>query len=235
MSILRFFLFLLLPAFSTTAYTQPENGNATAGIPSDELDADSLKIFRPFIRVGVDISAIGRNFIEPEVSQYEFVMDAEFMYNWFAVIEGGFASTAVSGEAYSYTSEGIFARAGVDFNLMRRPLLSNNDLFLVGLRYGYSYTQHQAPEYFITNPYWGDYNGSVEESIFQLHFIEFSGGVRTEVFRNFFLGWNIKTRVRLAETGNSLINPYYIAGYGHGKRRAPVMAHFYALYKINFH
>jgi hypothetical protein len=234
MSILRYFLFLLLPAFSTPVYVLSQNGNAASGIPNDAFDADSVRIFRPFIRLGVDISSVGRNFFEPEVSQYEFVLDAEFRYNWFAVMEGGFSSAAASGETYSYSSQGMFARLGVDYNLMRRPLLSSNDLFLVGLRYGYSITQHQAPYYSITNPYWGDFNGSVQESNFGLHFLEFSGGVRTEVFRNFFLGWNIKTRVRLAETGNSLINPYFIAGYGHGKRRAPVMAHFYMLYRINF-
>jgi hypothetical protein len=234
MSILRYFLLLLLLAVSTHIWGQTQNGAATPAANQDEFYSDSIKVFRHFIRVGIDVSAISRNFLEPEVGQYEFVIDGEFKYNWFAVLEGGFANAAATKEAYSYSSEGMFIKAGVDYNLLKRPLVTNNDLFLVGLRYGFSSTQHQAPEYSITNPYWGDYSGVVEESVFNLHFIEFSGGVRTEVFRNFFLGWNIKTKVRLAKTGDSLINPYFIAGYGHGKRRAPVTAHFYVLYRMNF-
>jgi hypothetical protein len=100
------------------------------------------------------------------------------------------------------------------------------------LRYAYASLHHEAPEYSLQNPYWGSHTGSVNKSDFNLHWLEFSGSVRTEVFRNFFMGWSLKSRIRLAETKNAALNPYYIGGFGHGRRRAPAMMHFFMYYRI---
>lgn len=188
----------------------------------------------PFIRLGFDISAIARQIAEPEVRQFEFSADTELFFNWFPIVEGGVMFVNADREDFSYNASGYFAKAGIDFNLLGRPDKTQNDLVVFGLRYGFSSLTHEAPFFSVTNPYWGDSSGSIAQDNFNLHFIEFAGGVRTEVFPNFFMGWTLKTRVRLTETKNADLQPYYIAGYGQGNRRAPVMIHYSLYYRFNY-
>lgn len=188
----------------------------------------------PFIRIGFDVSAIARQLVEPEVRQFEFSVDSELLFNWFPVLEGGFLFVNADRENFGYNARGFFTRIGADFNLLGRPDKSFNDLVLVGLRYAYSNLVHEAPFFTVSNPYWGSSSGSIPEGTFHLHWVEFTAGVRTEVFSNFFMGWTLKTRVKLSETKNAMLQPYYIGGYGQGNRRAPVMIHYSLYYRFNY-
>jgi hypothetical protein len=239
MSISRYFLFFfLLLAVNSIALLQaqdPVNEFEDLDPPDPALRAiDTLppRVVKPFIRFGIDLSALARSYFEPEVRQYEASVDTEFRPNWFATIEGGTATVNSQREGFSYSSSGFFARIGADFNLLGLNYPQHDDLILVGLRYAYSSLQHEAPEYFIQNPYWGSHTGSVNKSNYNLHWLEFSGSVRTEVFRNFFMGWSLRSRIRLAESGNAILNPYYVPGFGHGRRRAPAMMHFSVYYRF---
>jgi len=187
----------------------------------------------PFIRMGFDVSALARQFAEKEVQQYEFSFDSEIWYNWFPIIETGFMNVKAQREGFNYSANGFFTRLGADYNLLKRPDARQNDQVLIGARYAYSLTRHEAPFYFIPDAYWGDYTGVLSKSNYNLHWLEFHGGVRTEIFRNLFLGWSIKARVRLFGTSNPELNPYFIPGFGHGKRRNPAMIQYYVLYKFN--
>jgi hypothetical protein len=186
----------------------------------------------PFIRLGFDVSALGRQLAEKEVRQFEFSLDTEMWYNWFTIIEGGFMNVAAEREGFSYSANGFFTRVGADYNLLKRPDTKQNDQVLIGVRYAYSLTRHEAPFYFIPDAYWGDYDGVLNKSNYNVHWLEFNGGVRTEVFKNLFLGWSIKARVRLYSSRDPELNPYYIPGFGHGKRRNPAMIHYSILYKF---
>ncbi len=235
MNILKYIpgILMMMMIYSLSALSQPppaeENQEEEA-----ESNRDTLPSFQPhpFIRVGFDVSSIGRIITEPEVRQFEFSADTEFKYNWFAVLEGGLANVEAEREEFHYQASGYFGRLGVDYNLLKRNQPSQNDLILVGLRYGFSTLNHETPFYQISNAYWENTHGSIDKGNFNLHWIELSGGVKTEVFSNFFLGWYLKTRIRIAETRDPELNPYYIAGYGRGTRTAPVMVHFNILYRF---
>lgn len=186
----------------------------------------------PFIRLGFDVSAIGRSIYEPEVRQLEFSLDSELLRNWFINLEAGMMQTRSEQETFSYSSDGYFIRTGVDLNLLGRPDAKQNDLVLIGLRYGYSFLQHEAPYFFIENPYWGSHSGSIEKTPYHIHWMELTGGVRTEVFQNLFLGWMLRVKVPLSRTTDPEIEPYYISGFGHGKRSSPATVHFSAYYRF---
>lgn len=244
MSILRFFpgllkmmikiiillKILVLISFGISAQTPNQQNNQE----QTEVPRDTLPDFKPdrFIRLGLDVSALARQIVEPEVRQFEFSADSEVIFNWFAVAEGGFMLVNADREDFQYSASGYFGRLGFDYNLLGRNHPKQNDLVVLGLRYGFSAVKHEAPFYFISNPYWGDYSGSLVESNYYQHWIEFSGGVKTEVFNNLFLGWNLKTRVRLSQTKEPDLKPYYIGGYGRGTRTAPIMIHFSVMYRL---
>ncbi len=236
MSILRFspglLMMIMMVTNSLSALSQTSNQQNNR--EETELARDTLPGFKPdrFIRLGFDVSALARQIAEPEVQQFEFSADSEVVFNWFAVADGGFMRVNGDRDDFQYSASGFFGRLGFDYNLLRRIHPAQNDLVLLGMRYGFSRLSHEAPFYNISNPYWGDYTGSLEEGNFYLHWIEFSGGVKTEVFSNFFLGWYLKTRIRITETKEPDLNPYYIGGYGRGVRTAPIMVHFSVMYRL---
>ncbi len=229
MSTSKYFQLLILLVISFGPYTL----NAQDTIP-EELPEDSLEVITPerFLRLGVDLSAIGRQLIEPEVRQYELSLDREIYLNWFAVLEGGYMQVASNRSQFDYNATGFFLRAGADFNLLGRTIAIPNDLVVLGVRYAIGSLTHQSPAFFINNTYWGNYTGSVEKNSYTLHWLELSAGIKTEIMSNLYIGWNLKTRVRLGETRDPVLEPYYIGGFGHGKRKAPVMIHFSLYYAL---
>ncbi len=202
----------------------------------NEAVSDTLAKPTPdsFVRIGFDLSAVARQFFEPEVRQFEFSLDSEVYYNWFAIFEGGFANVRATERPFDYNAQTYFGRIGADYNLLPRTGTDKNNSLSLGIRYAYGLSTHEASNFLIRNDYWGDSDGNLERTNFHLHWIEFSGGLKTEIFQNFYLGWMIKTRVRIFESRNPELTPYYLGGYGHEKRRAPVMIHYYILYKLNF-
>ncbi len=224
MSILRCILIWLMMSLSLWVRAdEPANAN------NDTIELP----LKPFIRIGFDVSSVARQFIEPEVRQFEFTVDSEVKKNWFATLEGGFMNVLSDKASFEYKANGYFARAGMDYNLLGyADPVSQNDLVLLGVRYGYSYLQQEAPFFIIENPFWGEHQSSMESNSYHLHWIELSGGLKTELFRNFFLGWTLKTRIRLSDSSNPLMDPYYIAGFGHGKRSTPVMAQYFIFYRF---
>lgn len=222
MNISRFFPLLLSLLLSLGSFANSNNDT----IPSTEG-------VQPFVRFGIDLSSFARGLIEPEVKQYEFALDSEVFPNWFINLEGGWMNVSTITSNFDYKASGFFFRVGPDFNLLKRPSPRQQDLVTFGMRYAYSFQQHEAPYFLSENPYWGDYEGSVGQSSFNAHWIEFAGGVKAEVFQNFFLSWSLRTRVKLYTTRNSELDPYYLPGYGQGKRRAPVMVHYSLLYRFS--
>ncbi len=223
MNILKYFLLLMTVIFSYAAFAQNEHSTDTV-----KHDFE----ITPFIRLGIDVSAIGRSFYEPEVRQIEFSVDSELIRNFFFNLEGGVLRVNSEQETFSYKSSGYFVRAGTDFNLLGRPDPGQKDLVLFGLRYAYAYLNHESPFFDLENPYWGSYSGSIDPSGYHAHWFELTGGVRTEVFKNLFVGWTLRTKVPLYKTAEPEIEPYYIAGLGYGKLKTPVMVHFSLFYRF---
>ncbi len=186
----------------------------------------------PFVRLGVDVSSIARSLVEPEVQQFELSIDSELIRNWFFTLEGGISRVNSQQEDFTYNSQGYFFKAGADYNLLGRPHALQNDLVILGLRYAYGGLSHEAPEFFIANPYWGDTTDELAPGNYHQQWIEFVGGVKTELFKNLFLSWTLRTRVRLNDWGNTELEPYYIGGFGHGRRKAPLVVQYSVLYRF---
>lgn len=224
MSILNYFpiILLLFASFFPEASQAQKN-------PSP----DTLKV-KPFIRIGLDLSPALRYALENEVRELEIALDTEVKRNWFATAEMGIMQVEANKPDFQYQAQGYFGRIGLDFNLLRRPDERQNDLVLLGFRYAYIFLDHQSDRYIAPSPYWGEHLGSVQSHSFQAHWIELTAGVKTEVFRNFFLGWSLRSRIKLSETSDPAMQPYYIGGYGKGNRKAPVMVHYSVLYRIGF-
>ncbi len=192
-------------------------------------------VFRPSARIGVDFSGVPRNLIEPETRTGEVSVDYEWRKNWFAAIEAGGASIEVDQPTHDYQSSGYFFRIGVDFNILGQHGPDHLDLVLLSARYGYGTLDHYASRAIITDPYWGDYETAFPEETFNAHWLEVGGGVKTQIWRNFFLGWSLRTRLLVSQTSDPAMDPYFISGFGKNRDgNFSVMIHYSLYYRFGF-
>jgi hypothetical protein len=166
------------------------------------------------LSVGVDLSPFIVTAFEPERQGFAFSGRMLFNENWFAIAELGFDRIQFEKDPYDYESNGSFLRLGLDYDFFKVEELGNNDNVFGGIRYGYAVQEHSSPRFIIQDGYWGDYMGRFNPSTVQSHWLEFVFGLRTEVLKNFYMGWSVRMRKVMLVNANSTLEPYVIPGYG---------------------
>jgi len=199
---------------------------------SHRLPASSEPRHSPSLRLGVDISGIGRQLISPESLTAEFSADLEWKKNFFAALEGGWMDVDISRETHSYLASAYFVRAGADFNLLERTPETLHDVVLISLRYGYSNMQHQAPRVVVPDPYWGNYQTSVGKEPYHAHWLEAGLGLKTRVWHQFFMGWSLRGRLLISHTRDPEMEPYLIGGFGQAGSNTSLMLHYHLYYRF---
>ncbi len=131
------------------------------------------------------------------------------------VLGAGYLNYKFSQYNYTYSNRGIFFRAGPDFNL-RKPEVSSDKYWAgIGIRYGVSFFNSETPFFKETN-YWGTTSSSIPPVTSTAHFLEVTPGLRSEVFKNFSMGWSVSVRMLLHIGGGEDVRPIYFPGFGKG-------------------
>jgi hypothetical protein len=98
-----------------------------------------------------------------------------------------------------------------------------------GLRYGISHFSSEVP-IFAQDTYYGPIKSSIAPRTDWVHFIEFSPGVRAEVFKNFSIGWTVSLKMLLYSTTSKDLRPIYVPGFGNsGKLISTGMSYFISI------
>ncbi len=190
--------------------------------------------YRYSVRFGAEVSYPARMIFEPETQQYEASLDFEFSKNWFGAIEAGMIRVDIRREDFDYYSDGWFFRSGVDFNVLGREMLKNNDIVYFGIRYGYGKQVQGADDVVVSDGYWGTFTTSVEKTDFDVHWAELAGGVKTELFANIFIGWSVRLRLIVSGADLSPMQPYRIGGFGMGAKKTAFDFNYSIFYRIPF-
>lgn len=198
------------------------------------LQAANDTLFASSVRIGMDVSGFARQFVEPETIFREVSLDVEWKHNYFAVLEAGLLDIDVEKETHRYQADGYYIRIGADFNILWRSPEAPNDLVLLAVRYGFSTLSHEAPFIVIPDAYWGDYQTSVETENYRAHWIEAGIGLKTELWHNIFIGWNLRGRLLLHNTREPEMEPYFIGGFGKAGGNTSLMLHYHIYYRIPF-
>lgn len=147
--------------------------------------------------------------------------------------DGGYSSFAYDNYNYSYGNKGIYLRAGADYNLLN-PILAAGRYFAgLSLRYGLSMYNHNSSVIGYDN-YWGSYETSADNSFHAAHFLEFSPGVRAELFKNFFIGWSVNTRILLWSGAGDHLRAIDIPGFGNGSKAFSSGFNYYISFRIPY-
>ncbi len=175
---------------------------------------DTLRTFGP--RIGLDISRFVYLFLDPAETAAEATLDAEVYRNLYPVLEVGYSSLDEKEGDFDYSMNGGYFRVGADYNVLKPKERSVHHTLTVGLRYGLAQFKHRAEHVTIPSDYWGDYLLESHENSLTGHWLELVGGVKAEIFNNFFLGWSLRYKILLNPEIDPLFTPLIVPGYGKG-------------------
>ena len=221
-----FLLFLLLPF--TSAFAQ-QKADTSAVKKKKEPEHYGHQL-----RFGFDVSKPIVNAVQNTRLSYEAEADYYLRNGIYAVAEGGFGSASYDYPDLSYKSTNSFFRIGIDRTLISRLGASDWDAAFVGLRYGVGFINRGEAAYTIVDSVWGNFSAATPAKMFTAHWAEITGGVRVELLKGFFAGWNVTGRFLLNSRSFNELSPVFIAGYGRGDKTTVFDFNFYLCYALRW-
>ena len=170
------------------------------------------------IRVGFDLSKLGRTFFDSYYNGFEISGDYRIGKSLYIAGELGFENKETDTYYLNSKASGSYFKAGVDFNLYNNWVGMEN-LIISGFRIGVSSFSQDRQEYKIYDAYnqtWGEVQNqeNLEFSGLASTWIELLFGVKTEIINNLFLSFNVQLKVRLTETNPNNFENIFIPGFG---------------------
>ncbi|MFW5753566.1 MAG: DUF6048 family protein [Marinilabiliaceae bacterium] len=177
--------------------------------------------------VGFNLEGPVGKFFDSDKSAFSAVTHINLSPHWFFRGEAGFENLRFSSanradRNYAYESNGSFLKAGILYDFFDVEEAGNRDNIFVGLHYGFALQEHGSRRFVIQNGYWDDFQGSVSNYVMNTHWAEFSVGPRTELLKNFYMGWTVNLRMDLWRENKEVLVPYSVPGFGRGDNNVNV-------------
>jgi hypothetical protein len=148
----------------------------------------------------------------------EFSADMELWPNWFPNFETGYEVMKLETDYINYIGKGSYSRIGIDYNLLEAKDKNEKSTFFVGLRYGFTLANQQVDLY-RTDSYWGSTTGNFDNQRYFAHWGEILIGIKGEIFRNLYMGWTIRGKVKMNHADLGMPPVYFIPGYGKADKK----------------
>lgn len=191
---------------------------------------DTLRTYGP--RVGFDLAKVAWLFLDPPQRGLELSLDAEVAENIYPVFELGYNSGNITYESYDYSSQGVYARLGADYNLLPLKDRSTHHSISIGFRYALALFEHEATEILITNDLWGDLPAQSYASSPTAHWGELVLGMKAELFPNLFLGWSLRYKILFNRNLDPVMRPDLLPGFGSAMKDSSFGFTYSIFYKI---
>ncbi|HLN20057.1 MAG TPA: DUF6048 family protein [Bacteroidales bacterium] len=185
------------------------------------------------LRFGPEVSGIAVYLAEKKTMSLEGYASYDLSENRAVFLSAGYADYPYSQYNYEYKANGIFARTGLDFNLLKPPKSKGIYYAGIGLHYGISRFNSEVSS-FTTENYWGPVTSALPDKSGWAHFFEVTPGVRAEIFKNFSIGWIINVRLMLSSGSEKDLRPLYIPGFGNGSKRLNTAISYYISWNIPY-
>ncbi len=184
------------------------------------------------VRFGLDLLPFAGYLQTPQQKGYEITLDAEVKDGWFITAGGGSLTYDKNEVDYDYSMNGYYARIGLDHNILPRLPQENGTIFW-GFRVATGSFTQQPDRITIRDGYWGDYGTSLSAQQVHPFWAELTVGIRAEVLKNLFLGWNVRGHF-LLRLPKDILTPYIIPGYGNSQKNFPIGFNYMISYKIPY-
>ena len=172
------------------------------------------------LMVGVDVSGLASKAFGSDAFSSEISIHANLKNRFFPVVEIGYGKTDTTGEETNihYQTSAPFFRVDMDYNVFyKKPHLPG--YFTVGLRYGFSSFTYDMQSPDLVDPNWGHTSIPVTYNDVKSNagWLELVLGMKTQVYKDFYMGFTVRYRARQSMKKHENTEPYYIPGYGRGK------------------
>jgi hypothetical protein len=184
------------------------------------------------LRLGVDITKPLAAVLLKDRMGIEVTADYYLRKELYLVAEGGGGNIRYHYPDLSYSASNSFLRIGIDKSMLPRVAPDDWDMVFIGARYGIALVQLSDADYITKDPFWGATSGAIPSRNFTGHWFEVTGGMRVEMIKGFFIGWNVRGRFLLNRSAFRELAPLYIAGYGRGDKNGVFDFNFYLSYAL---
>jgi hypothetical protein len=148
--------------------------------------------------------------------------------------EAGYQDSKYSQYNYTYLSKGMFFRGGIDFNLIDPFLAAGKYYAGIGLRYGISFYTTEVPSFSYNDNYWSEVSSFIAATNHVAHFVEINPGIRTEIFRNVSIGWNVRLKFLIHSGTGKNLKPVIVPGFGNGTKTFNPGMNYYLIISIPY-
>lgn len=166
------------------------------------------------VAVSVDICGLAMKGVGAKFANMEAGARINFKEKYFPIFEMGLGDCTREGQENNnqFSTTAPYFRIGMDYNFNKKM---NGNRFFGGLRYGFS-----AFKYDFTNP---DFTDEVWQQPVPFEIKDHKGragwmelvlGVETKLWSIVRLGYNLRYRLRLSQSGNEWGDPWYVPGFG---------------------
>mgnify|MGYP000008087319 CR=1 FL=1 len=187
------------------------------------------------LRLGVDVSGLVWQYVEPQSFSVAISADYEIMPAIYMAAEAGRLKVDRNKSNFNYTAEGYYARLGADYNFIQNDVdpTAKYDMLYGGIRFSGARYSHQAENITFQNDYWGDYqSGSMPRSNMGAYWVELVAGLRVEALKNFFIGWSVRGQFMLSRDNDKRIETWMIPGYGKADQNTGLSFTYSLSYRI---
>lgn len=194
---------------------------------------DSIPPYPLKIRIGIDLFGPSYWLYDENKLTVEGFISVDTDSSRAIVLEAGHLDYKYSQYNYEYFCRGNFIKAGMDFNLLDPAIAGNRYFAGIGLRYGISFYEHEAPSLTYDN-YWTLSSSSVERTRHTAHFIEASPGIRTWLTSHITIGWAVKLKVLIYSGADKDMRAIQIPGYGNGLKTFSPGINYYLIWNFTY-
>jgi len=221
-------------------------------------DADTVAIgrFEPLaLRVGVSLNNALRTIARPNDTFYGFQADL-VLGRYMLVAEYGSGelirssppeSIDIVDNPYAYRGQGSYFRIGPDVNLLinqaKTSFRADADVIFFGLRFARGQVTDrmtlQTRDDILdmngnNNAFWPEQTITAENDNLGVIWFEMTAGMKVQLYRNIFLGYNLRFKFARNFFGNPALIPYEVPGYGFGQNNEQFRFDYYLFYQIPF-
>jgi hypothetical protein len=185
------------------------------------------------VRGGFDLSGPVMHLINNNLASYGVMVSVDL--NQSISVNAGARYTSFSATEYNYSfqSKGPSFVIGPDYNFIKPKVGGGRYYAGIGFRYGLSFYSQEASGITYMNS-WGEGESSIPHSHYTGHFLEFTPGVRAELFKGVTIGWNLYLRVLISSGAGPDMKPVWMPGYGDATSGITTGAEYYISFSIPY-
>ncbi len=183
---------------------------------SQKKEKDTIKYKDRYgLRVGIDLYNPINGLFDNSRKGLELVADFRIKKRFFIATELGYIENTDVEDFFSYSTNGQYIRVGADFNAYKNWVGMEN-VFVVGLRYGFSIFNQTLNEYTINaDPFLPlkTETNSINYNNLNAHWISFVLGIKVEVLHNIFLGASFSANQLISSKEPDNFDTLFIPGF----------------------